>query len=61
MDASELRLFQRCTFAGLDWHIVFIDGDCVNLTSLDGKLFKRHINIHQIQVYDEFKDPYPNE
>jgi len=56
-----MKLYDRCTFAGIDWHIVFIDGDCVNLTSLDGKLFKRHINIHQIQVHDEFKDAYPEE
>ncbi|NLF35488.1 MAG: hypothetical protein GX585_05940 [Clostridiales bacterium] len=56
-----MRLFDRCTFLGIDWVIVFIDGDTVSLTSLDGKLFKKHINVKQIQLHDEFKDPYPNE
>lgn len=56
-----MKLYDRCTFAGIDWIIVFIQGDTVNLTSLDGKLFKRHININQIQIRDEFKDAYPEE
>jgi hypothetical protein len=61
ISTQEVKVFDRCTYLGTDWRIVFVYGDYVSLTSLDGTLFKKHIHVDQIQVHDEFKDAYPEE
>jgi hypothetical protein len=55
------ELYQRCRFAGNVWTVVYVNNGHVNLTSLDGLQHKRNIAITEIQVVDEFADPYPEE
>lgn len=58
---DEARLFQRCTFAGSLWTIVFINHSLLNLVSIDGKQFKQGIDRSMVQLIDEFADCYPEE
>lgn len=65
---DDVRLFQRCLFAGSLWTVVFIDNGNAHLVSIDGKQFKRNISRDALQMIDdalqmidEFSDPYPEE
>lgn len=58
---DEARLFQRCTFAGSLWNIVFINHGLLNLTSIDGKQFKQGIDRSMVQLIDDDADCYPEE
>ena len=55
------ELYQRCRFCGTVWTVVYVNSGYVYLTSIDGKQHKRNIAVTEIQLIDEFADPYPEE
>lgn len=60
-DESLKWLYQRCRFAGSLWTVTYVNNGHVNLTSIDGRQFKQHIAVSEIQLIDEFEDGYPEE
>jgi len=54
-------LYRKCRFAGQLWTVVYVNSGYVYLTSIDGKQHKRNIAVTEIQLIDEFADPYPEE
>lgn len=58
---TSIRLYQRCHYAGRIWCIVLIGEGVVNLQSLDGMRFKRHVAINEISMIEDCADCYPEE